>query len=89
MTDVFRKLRLTLRLAWVVLISSERIKEVFNLGIRVISPLVVVVFICKFPNLKVEKFRDEFLILVFDSFITELVTRGYDESSSFSIGFCL
>lgn len=43
-------------LACVVLISSERIKEMMDLDIRVISSLADVVFICKFSNLKVERF---------------------------------
>ena len=50
-------------LACVVLISSEIMKEIYDLGIRVISLLAVVVFICKFSNLKVEGLRDEFPIL--------------------------
>ena len=50
-------------LACVVLISSERIKEISDLGIQVISSLAFVTFIRKLPLGKWKGFRDEFPIL--------------------------
>ena len=56
-------------LACVVLISSEIVKEIYESGNRVISLFADVLFICKFPNLKVESFRDEIPISGFDSLV--------------------
>ena len=53
------------------------------------SLLADMVFICKFPNLKVESFRDELSILDLTLLVGELALRGCDENSLFSVGFSL
>ena len=67
LTIVFRELSSAFMLACVILSSSDGIKEIFDLGIRVISPLYFVTFIRKLPLGKWKSFRDEIPISGFDS----------------------
>ena len=57
-------------LACVILIGSERLKEILDLGIQVISPLDLVTFFanCHLEGGKV--FRDEIPISGFDSLVS-------------------
>ena len=57
-------------LACVILSSSDGIKEIFDLGIRVISPLDFVTFIHKLPLEKWKGFLDEIPISIFDSAVS-------------------
>ena len=57
-----------------ILPSSDKIKEISDLGIQVISHLAFVAFIRNLPLGKWEGFHDEFQISGFDSICTELVT---------------